>query len=220
MSITASFQSAQKSLQKPGGVSNKPLPKTKQGKKPILYLFRHGETFDNQRRIFSGRRDSKLTPKGIVQAQSLAKKLKGKTIDLGIYSPLHRAKQTLQIVLKKHPKVKIESEPLLLERDYGQLTGTSKLKLNQRHPKLCLKYRRSFDFPPPKGESLKEVKIKRVDPFCAKLVKRMKAKKINVALSCTNNTMRLIRMYFEHLSVKQMLELENPLATDYCAYGR
>lgn len=217
MTITASLQSAQQSLEKPGGTA-KVLPKTKQEKKPILYLFRHGETFDNQRRIFSGRRDSQLTPRGIRQAQILANKLKRKTIDLGIYSPLHRAKRTLQIVMKKHPKVKIESEPLLLERDYGQLTGTSKLTLNQRQPRLCLLYRRSFNFPPPEGESLKDVKIKRIDPFCEKLIKRMKKEKSNIAVSCTNNTMRLMRMYFEHLSLKQMLELENPLATDYASY--
>ena len=48
-------KSAQNSLQKPGASQNK-LPKTKSTTKPILIVFRHTQTFDNARRIFSGRR--------------------------------------------------------------------------------------------------------------------------------------------------------------------
>jgi len=218
MVTTASLESAQKSLNHPG-LATKPLPKADESTgDPILYVFRHGETEDNKNRIFSGRRDSPLTVEGVRQAQILAEKLKDKRIDLGIYSDLTRAKDTLKEVLKFHPKTKVEASKLLLERDYGELTGTSKLELNKKDPELCLKYRRSWDYPPPGGESLKMVWENRIKKFCEDLEKRMKKEKINVAVSCTNNTMRLIRMYFEKLSIKEMLELENPLATDYASY--
>lgn len=218
MPITASLESAQKSLAHPG-LATKPLPKSESETEPTLYLFRHGETEDNRDRIFSGRRDSPLTAEGIKQSQELAAKLKDKTIDLAIYSDLIRAKGTLEEVLKFHPETKIEASELLLERDYGQLTGTNKTELNEKDPELCLRYRRSWDFPPPGGESLQMVWENRIKEFCKNLEERTRREKINVAISCTNNTMRLIRMYFENISIEQMLELENPLAQDYTSYS-
>ena len=222
MPTVASLESAQKSLETPG-LAGKPLPKADEiitG--PILYLFRHGETEDNKNRIFSGRRNSPLTSRGIEQAEELAEKLKDKKIDLAIFSDIapgpDRAEDTLDIVLKYHSETKKEPAEFLFERDYGELTGTSKLELNEKDPELCLKYRRSWDFPPPGGESIKAAWEGRVKKFCQDLEKKMRQEKINVAISCTNNTMRLIRMYFEKLSVKQMLELENPLAQDYASY--
>ncbi len=214
----ASWESAQKSLEAPG-LTNTPLPKADESASgQILYVFRHGETEDNKNRIFSGRHDSPLTAEGIKQSQILAQKLEDKKIDLAIYSDLSRAENTLDEVLKVHPETNVEGSELLLERDYGDLTGTSKNELNEKDPELCLKYRRSWDFPPPGGESLKMVWEKRIKGFCEDLEKRMRREKINVAISCTNNTMRLIRMYFEKLSLEEMLELENPLGTDYASY--
>ena len=223
MPAVASLESAQKSLETPG-LAIKPLPKTDESSGgPILYLFRHGETEDNKNRIFSGRRNSLLTPKGIEQSKELAAKLKDKKIDVAIFSDIaegksDRAERTLEEVLKFHPQTKKEPAELLVERDYGELTGTSKTELNQKDPELCLKYRRSWDFPPPGGESLKMVWENRVKKFCQDLEERIQKEKINVAISCTNNTMRLIRMYFEKLSIEQTLELENPLAKDFASY--
>jgi 2,3-bisphosphoglycerate-dependent phosphoglycerate mutase len=216
----ASLESAQKSLETPGLVT-KPLPKVDEAKAtgPILYLFRHGETEDNNNKIFSGRRNSPLTARGVEQSKELAEKLKDKKIDLAIYSDLSRAKDTLDEVLRFHPKTKVEPSEFLLERDYGDLTGTSKTELNQKDPELCLRARRSWDFPPPNGESLKMVWENRVKNFCQDLEEKMRCEKINIAISCTNNTMRLIRMYFEKLSLEEMLELENPLASDHASYA-
>ena len=78
------YQAASKSLEKPG--KSPQLPKNESRTYSVLYLFRHGETYDNKRRIFSGWRQSRLTEMGIKQAEILAKKLKDKRIDLGIRS--------------------------------------------------------------------------------------------------------------------------------------
>ena len=204
------------SLKEPGR-GKKPLPKKESKKYSTLYVFRHTQTYDNFHRIFSGRRESRLTPEGIKQAKELSQKLKDKKIDLFIISPLIRCKQTIKPIRKYHQKAKVLEEKLLLERDYGQLTGKSKLKLMREDFEKAVLYRRSYDVPPPGGESIKEVQEKRVFPFCKKLEKELLQRKINVAICCTNNTMRLIRMYFEGLSIEEMLTLENPFA-DYAAY--
>lgn len=206
------------SLKQPGHVQGPPLPKDESPTLPTLYVFRHGLTEHNVKRIFCGRVDSPLTKEGIKQAEELAVKLKNQRIDLGIYSNLSRAKDTLYIALKNHPNAKKEPSDLILERDYGDLTGKSKADLNKLDPNLTQKYRRSWDFPPPNGESLKMVWENRVQKFCQQLAERMRRDKINVAVSCTNNTMRLIRMYFERLSVKKMLSIENPTGKDFASY--
>lgn len=204
------------SLKKPGR-SQKPLPKKESGKFSTLYVFRHTQTHDNFRRIFSGRRQSRLTEQGIRQAKLLARKLKNKKIDLFIISPLVRCQQTVKPIKKEHPRAKLKKEKLLTERDYGRLTGKSKAKLMRENFEKAVLYRRSYDVPPPGGESIKQVQQKRVFPFCKKLEKKLSQEKINVAVCCTNNTMRLIRMYFENLPIEKMLTLENPFI-DYAAY--
>lgn len=209
-------KAAQESINNPGA-NQKPLPKNESNVDPELYVFRHGETHDNINRIFSGWRDSKITEKGVKQAEELSIALKGKRIDLCITSPLSRTKETARIALKNHPDVVFEEDPRIIERNYGELTGHSKEKLMEENPELAVKYRRGYDTPPPKGESMKMVE-ERVFPFCDELVERIKKNNINVAVSCHGNSMRAIRRYFEKLSIVEELTVENPLAKTYAQY--
>jgi len=199
------------------GKNQKKLPKEESPIYPEIYLFRHGETFDNRNRVFSGWRDSKLTPTGIKQAEMLAEKLKGKNIDLCFVSSLSRSQDTAKIALKYHKDVKYIQDDRIIERNYGDLMGMSKEKLMKDNEDLAIKYRRSYDFPPPKGESLKMVE-KRVFPFCDELVDRVRRNNVNVALSVHGNSMRAIRRYFEKLSIEEALTVENPLAQEYAEY--
>jgi len=68
-----------------------------------LFVFRHSETFDNRRSIFSGWRDPELTLKGVSQAQDIAEQLKRYRIDYAFTSHLRRARKTLEIALPGHP---------------------------------------------------------------------------------------------------------------------
>ena len=75
---------------------------------------------------------------------------------------------------------------------------------------------RSYDVPPPGGESIKMVE-KRVKSFIKDLLKKMKKEKVSVAISAHGNSMRPFRKHFEKLSIKQMMKLENPW-DDYFHY--
>ena len=209
-------QAALSSLKNPGK-SAKPMPKD-ESHPPILYLFRHAQTYDNIRRIFSGRRQTRLTPEGWKQAKKLAEKLKNKKIDLFISPPLKRCRQTLEPLRKYLPDVPYIQKKELVERDYGDLTGKSKLKIMKLYPEKAILWRRSWDVRPPGGESIKDVWETRIKSFCEWLEKKIKKENINVAYCGTNNTVRLIRMYFEKLSIEEMLTLENPYG-DYAAYS-
>lgn len=208
-------QSAVSSVLNPGK-TKKPLPKKESPIYPEIYVFRHGETYDNKNRVFSGWRNSKLTSLGKKQAEILAEKLKNKKIDICIISRLSRSKETAEIVFSGR-KVVFETDDRIIERDYGELAGTSKEKLMKEDFVEAVKDRRFFDQRPPGGESLEDVS-KRVFPFCDDLLKRIRESGENVAISAHGNSMKAIRLYFEKLPVVEVLIQENPLGQDYAQY--
>ena len=198
------------------GKTKKKLPKIESGKYPEIYVFRHGETYDNRNRVFSGRRDTRLTPRGEKQARILRQKLKSKKIDICIHSSLQRSRKTALIALRGKG-VKFEVDDRIIERDYGELSGTSKAKMTREDPLEAVKYRRFFDYPPPRGEREKKVR-ERVFQFCGELVKRVRKDGVNVAISCHGNSMKMVRLYFEKMPLVEALVQENPLGTDYAQY--
>lgn len=182
-----------------------------------IYVFRHGQSYDNKLRKFSGFRNSMLTPEGKKHAKLLGKKLKNKNIKIGYASHLSRMKNTLGEVIKTNKNSKMIIDDRIIERCYGSLQGTSKTKLERDDPKKYQIVHRGYDQKMPKGEeNIKQIE-KRVFEFAKELEEKIKKEKINVAVVCGNNSMRALRRYFEKLSVKQMLELENTYGT-YCEY--
>ena len=194
-----------------------------------IYLFRHGQTYFNRDKRFTGWKDSKLTPQGIKDAKKVAEKLKNKKFQVAYHTRLSRSKDTLKYVLKYHPECKkIIIDDRMIERCYGKLQGKShksfvkkegtdtyktllhwnkidhlkgreKKEFIQKTGEAELKIiRRSYDVPPPGGESVKMVE-KRVNSFIKDLLKKMKKEKINVAISAHGNSMRPFRKYFEKL---------------------
>jgi broad specificity phosphatase PhoE len=86
-----------------------------------LFVFRHAETTDNARWLFSGWRDPRLTSKGFTQAREVAEQLRDEEIHHAFTSHLQRARRTLSIVLETHPDVPVYVDDRLIERCYGLL---------------------------------------------------------------------------------------------------
>ena len=176
-----------------------------------IYLFRHGETNFNRNKRFTGTVNSRLTSKGIEQANLIAEKLKDKTFQIAFKTSLSRSSNSLKIVLKYHPECKkVIIDDRMIERSYGNLE-------RKYHKTIIKKYgekefdlwHRSYDVPPPGGESIKMVE-KRVLSFVKDLLTLMKREKVNVVISAHNNSMRPFRRYFENLTINEMMALENP----------
>jgi broad specificity phosphatase PhoE len=90
-----------------------------------IYIVRHGQDHDNAAGILNGHRNTELTQKGVEQAHLLAQKIAkvGLRIDTTLSSPLRRALDTARIIASD---LKISSpviEPMLIERDFGIMTG-------------------------------------------------------------------------------------------------
>ncbi len=205
-----------------------------------IYIFRHGQTYYNRDKIFTGWKDSKLTPLGIKQSKKIANKLKKKKIDIAYQTKLSRSKDTLKYVLKYHPECKKTiTDNRMIERNYGKLQGTSHKEfvkdegtdtyktLLHWHKVDHLEGREKREFIKKVGEA--ELKIirrsysvrppkgesmkdveKRVNAFIKDLLKKIRKEKINVAISAHGNSMRPFRKYFEKFSIEHMMELENP----------
>ncbi len=223
------------------------LSTNKEKKVAKIYLFRHAQTYYNKKHIFTGHKDSKLTPFGQKQARKVAKLLKNKHFDIAIHTRLSRSKDTLKEVLKYHKNVIKIEDNRMIERSYGLLQGHTHKWYVEKHGEEeynevqhfhkidhlsgkekqkwikengeddLLVVRRSYDVRPPKGESIKDVE-KRVNAFIKDLLKVMKKYKINVAISAHGNSMRPFRKHFEKLSREQMMKLENPW-DDYFEYS-
>ena len=174
-----------------------------------LFIFRHAETYDNKRGLFSGWRDSGLTLKGLSQAQEIAEQLRQYQIDYAFTSHLKRARKTLEIVLQDRTQVPVFIDDRLIERCYGLLQGRNKRKMKDENPDWYARIHRGYGFVPPGGESLEMVE-KRVISFLDQLTEWLKQNPGNVAISCHNNSMRPFRRVFENLSRGQMCKLENP----------
>lgn len=172
-----------------------------------LYLITHCESCYNRQHIFTGRMNSHLNENGVKHAKIMAEKLKSVHLDLAIHTSLSRTKETLKYILTDHPGIKVEIDDRIIERDYGELSGKSKDKFKIDHPDLFPIYHRSYDVPPPGGESIKQVEA-RVIPFLQQLIKRMQTEKIDVLIVCHANSIRPMIRFFEKLTPKQMMELE------------
>lgn len=171
-----------------------------------IFIFRHGQTDDNKNHIFSGWRQADLTPEGIKEAEEIAEKLKNEQVTKAFCSDLIRSRHTLETVLRNHPHTPIIEDPRIKERDYGQLTGTSKIELKEKDPTNFALWHRSYDVPPPGGESIQDVE-KRVTPFLQELVTNLTPDDI-VFISAHGNSIRPMRKFFEHITNEQMCSYE------------
>jgi len=186
--------------------------------KRYIYIFRHGQTYYNKNKVFTGWKDSKLTPRGKKDANKVSKKLKDKHIDLAFQTRLIRSKATLKEIIKFHPECRrIVTDDRIIERSYGEFQGFKhKTIIDKYGAKKFEKWHRSYEVPVPKGESIKQVE-KRVNFFIKDILKLIKREKINIAISAHGNSMRPFRRYFEKLTISEMMKLENPW-DDYFMY--
>ncbi|EDV49408.1 phosphoglycerate mutase 2 [Drosophila erecta] len=132
----------------------------KQGEKKGKYrivMVRHGESEWNQKNLFCGWFDAKLSEKGQQEACAAGKALKDANIEFDVAhtSVLTRAQETLRVALKssEHKKIPVCTTWRLNERHYGGLTGLNKAETAKKFGEEKVKiWRRSFDTPPPPME--------------------------------------------------------------------
>lgn len=174
----------------------------------IIYAFRHTESHHNKENLFTGTIDTELTEDGIRQMKEIAESFRDIPIDIAFTSPLHRTRECLRILLKHHPETKVIEDERLRERDYGKLAGLNKEAYAKAHPDLYPIYHRSYETPPPGGESLRDVEI-RVSDFLEDMLELIRQKHPKIVVIATHgNSIRPIRKHFEDLTPEEMVSIE------------
>ncbi|MBI3441663.1 MAG: 2,3-bisphosphoglycerate-dependent phosphoglycerate mutase [Proteobacteria bacterium] len=157
-----------------------------------LVLLRHGESQWNKENRFTGFTDVDLNETGMAEAKRAGRLLKGVKFDTVYSSTLRRAYKTAEIALSEmgQSSLPIIKDDALRERDYGDLTGLNKDETRKKFGEGQVHiWRRSYDVPPPGGESLKDV-VARVKPYFVKhILPDLQAGK-NVLLAAHGNTLR------------------------------
>lgn len=177
-----------------------------------LVLIRHGESQWNLENRFTGWVDVPLTPKGEQEARDAGKKLRAFRFDCAFTSVLVRAKETLRLVLEEigQTTIPIEENQALNERMYGELQGLNKTETAQKYGDHQVKiWRRSYDVPPPGGESLKDT-AERVLPYFENRIRPALLENRTVLVVAHGNSLRALVMQLEHLSKEAVLELNIP----------
>ncbi len=177
----------------------------------VLVLVRHGESEWNKLNLFTGWRDPGLTETGTTEAHRAGKLIKaeGFVFDIAFTSALKRAQITLDIMLEELGQQGLETvkDQALNERDYGDLSGLNKDDARKRWGEEQVHiWRRSYDVPPPGGESLKDTAARVLPYYEAKILPQVLAGK-NVLVSAHGNSLRALIMQLDKLTTEEILKL-------------
>ena len=178
----------------------------------LLVLVRHGQSEWNLKNLFTGWKDVDLTEAGVAEARAAGRKLKGQGLafDLAFTSALIRAQKTCQHILDAvgQSDLKTIRDQALNERDYGDLSGLNKDDARKKWGEEQVHiWRRSYDVPPPGGESLKDTVARALPYFVQEILPRV-LRGERTLISAHGNSLRALIMVLERLTPEQILKRE------------
>jgi 2,3-bisphosphoglycerate-dependent phosphoglycerate mutase len=179
-----------------------------------LILVRHGQSEWNAKNLFTGWKDPALTNQGVAEANNAGKLILQKNIqfDLMYTSMLSRAQKTGDIILKvlNHKEIPIIKNEALNERNYGSLAGLNKDDARKKWGEEQVHiWRRSFDIPPPDGESLKDTADRVLPYFEAEIMPKVISGSI-ILIAAHGNSLRALIMKLDSISSEDIVKLEIP----------
>jgi 2,3-bisphosphoglycerate-dependent phosphoglycerate mutase len=176
-----------------------------------MALVRHGQSEWNLKNLFTGWKDLDLTELGITEARRAGRLLaaEGLRFDIAFTSALIRAQHSCRLILEEigQPDLKTIKDQALNERDYGDLSGLNKDDARKRWGEEQVHiWRRSYDVPPPGGESLRDTGA-RVWPYYLRqiLPQVMAGKKVLVAAH--GNSLRALVMVLDGMTTQEIPDL-------------
>ena len=179
-----------------------------------LILVRHGQSEWNAKNLFTGWKDPGLTDQGVSEAKNAGKLILEQDIEFDVMytSMLSRAQKTGNIILGilNHKEIPIIKNEALNERHYGSLAGLNKddarKKWGQEQVHI---WRRSFDTPPPDGESLKDT-ADRVLPYFETEIMPKVISGSSILIAAHGNSLRALIMKLDSISPEDIVKLEIP----------
>ena len=191
-----------------------------------LILLRHGQSQWNLENKFTGWKNVPLTEKGEMEAKKAGELIKKNNIhiDFIFSSILERANKTAEIAIKEanlqnlihNNKSIMTKHEDLNERDYGDLVGLNKEETANKFGKEQVHiWRRSYDTPPPNGESLKDV-VERVSPYFKKNIKPLLVQNNNILIAAHGNSLRAMMIELGMYKPEEISSIELPTGSPLC----
>ena len=191
-----------------------------------LILLRHGQSQWNLENRFTGWKNVPLTEKGEAEAEKAGELIRKHniSIDRVFSSVLERANRTAEIAIKKaelnnlleNNKIIMTCSEKLNERDYGDLVGLNKQETADKFGKDQVHiWRRSYDTPPPNGESLKDV-VERVSPYFKENIKPLIDKGENILIAAHGNSLRAMMIELGMYKPEEISNIELPTGSPLC----
>lgn len=175
-----------------------------------LVLVRHGISEYNKKGLWAGWDDPEMTVEGKEEALHAGLAIKDIHFDFGYTSPFKRTKDTLQIILQtiNQENLPIIKNSALNERNYGDFTAKNKWEIKKQiGDEEFLKLRRSWNYPIPNGESLKQVYERTVPYYLSNILPQLQQDK-NIIISSSGNALRALVKYLDHISDEDITKLE------------
>ena len=179
-----------------------------------LILVRHGQSEWNEQNLFTGWKDPGLTELGIKEAKNAGSLISdtGIQFDEMFTSMLVRAQDTGAIILDSinQQNIPITKNKALNERNYGSLAGLNKDDARKKWGEEQVHiWRRSFDIPPPEGESLKDT-AERVLPYFHEYIMPKVIQGLSILVAAHGNSLRALIMKLDLISSEDIVKLEIP----------
>ena len=179
-----------------------------------LILVRHGQSEWNAKNLFTGWKDPGLTDQGVSEAKNAGKLILEQKIEFDVMytSMLSRAQKTGDIILGilNHKEIPIIKNEALNERHYGSLAGLNKDDARKKWGDEQVHiWRRSFDMPPPDGESLKDT-ADRVLPYFETEIMPKVISGSSILIAAHGNSLRALIMKLDSISPEDIVKLEIP----------
>ncbi|WP_422372259.1 2,3-bisphosphoglycerate-dependent phosphoglycerate mutase [Hoeflea sp.] len=176
-----------------------------------LVLVRHGQSEWNLKNLFTGWKDPDLTDKGVEEARTGAQAIKdtGLVFDVAFTSDLKRAQRTLDLIMEGigQTSLPVIRDEALNERDYGDLAGLNKDDAREKWGEEQVHiWRRSYDVPPPGGESLKDTGA-RVWPYYMTEILPRVLRGETVLVAAHGNSLRSLVMILDRMSRDEIVKL-------------
>jgi len=180
-----------------------------------LILARHHESEWNKLGKWTGLRDRHLDDYGFKKSDDMGLLIRDIRIDCAFASMLVRSIETLSCMLNvcERYEVPTEHSAALNERDYGDYTGKNKWEVEKSIGETeWNKLRREWDYPVPRGETLKMVYARVVPYFLEKILPLVNDGK-NVLVVAHGNSLRTLLKYIEQISDADIAHIEVPFGT-------
>ena len=177
-----------------------------------LVLVRHGQSEWNLKNLFTGWKNPDLTPVGIEEAKKAGQDIKklGISFDKAFTSGLKRAQDTCDLVLAElgQSSLPIVQDIQLNERDYGDLSGLNKAEAAVKWgEEQVMIWRRSYDTPPPGGESLRDT-LARVLPYYCQDILPCVLRGERTIVVAHGNSLRALLMVLEMADKVSIMKME------------